>query len=87
MKTQIFKNMMPFAVAALGIIGAFTTTSMQRAEKEMVLVNAYNPSNCQDIVKQCDNQERTFICSFSGNQLYGKDNNGNCTETLWQEQP
>lgn len=87
MKTQIFKNVMPFAVAAMGIAGAFVTTSMQSTEKEMILVDAYNPSNCQDIVKQCDNDQRTFICRINSTQLYGKDNNGNCVETLYQEQP
>lgn len=40
MKTQIFKNVMPFAVAAAGIFGAFATTSMQKAEKEVAFVNA-----------------------------------------------
>lgn len=87
MKTQIFKNVMPFAVAAFGIGGAFFTTSMQSAEKALVPVDAYNPSNCRDIVKQCENTPRANICSFNGNQLYGKDNNGNCSETLYQDQP
>lgn len=87
MKTQIFKNAMPFAVVALGISGAFVTTSMQSAEKEMVFVDAYNPSNCQNIVKQCDNEERPYICRINSTPLYGKDNNGNCVETLYQDQP
>ena len=85
MKTQIFKNVMPFAVAAAGIFGAFATTSMQKAEKEAVFVNAYRQSDCQNIVKQCDNQELPFLCRIGSTQLYGKDNSGNCVQTLWQE--
>jgi hypothetical protein len=41
MKTIILKKMMPFAVFALGILGAFATTSMQSTNEEIVPVIGY----------------------------------------------
>ena len=87
MKTLFLKNMMPFAVIALGISGAFVTTSMQSAKslapKIGFTLNAQGACNvqvnCSDIPAQ--------VCRLSGAtgpQAFGKDAQGNCTQVLYR---
>lgn len=83
METVILKKMMPLAVFAFGIAGAFVTTSMQGASKESApqigyLLDANNECSdvevtCSDIPKQVCQQHVT-----SGSQAFAKDEDGNC---------
>jgi len=89
MKTLFLKNMMPIAVIALGISGAFVTTSMQSATKTLGLVTGYtlNAQGDCDIPVSCEENHREFVCKVdidSGAQAYGKDALGNCTQVLYR---
>jgi hypothetical protein len=88
MKTQFFKNVMPFAVIALGISGAFVTTSMQKASKTVLPQIGYSlnaQGECSNTSTSCDNEEKDFICRVTtGAQAFGKDASGNCVVKLWR---
>ncbi|MEL1254085.1 hypothetical protein AAEO57_09885 [Flavobacterium sp. DGU38] len=83
---------MPIAVIALGISGAFVTTSMQSASKANPPQIGY-PLNAQggcneNIPQSCDNTPKAFLCRVGGGtagpQAFGKDAQGNCVQTLWR---
>lgn len=90
MKTKFFKNVLPFAVMALAISGAFVTTSMQKASKDAAsrIGYALNPDgSCSNILQNCETVQKPFACYIgggtSGVQAYGK-NAGNCVDMLWR---
>lgn len=90
MKTEFFKNAIPFAVIALGISGAFVTTSMQKAPKDLILEDGYAlnfEGGCSDDKTSCDTQETDFVCrigGLTGAQAFGKDENDKCVVKLWR---
>lgn len=91
MKTLFLKNVMPIAVVALGISGAFLTTSMQNASKAAApkLGYALNANGtCSNIAQNCDTTPKPFMCYIgggtSGVQAYGKNPQGNCVEVLYR---
>ena len=83
MKTNFFKNTLPFAAAAvLGISGAFFSTSMQRADKAVPRTGYISVSApCDTPVKQC-NTDPNPLCTANGQQLVGS--NFNCNEVLFE---
>lgn len=86
MKTNFFKNTLPFAaVAILGISGAFFTTSMQNASSKAAPENGYITveSPC-DTPKQCNTSDN-YICTANGQQAFGLENN--CSKVLYQPEP
>jgi hypothetical protein len=88
MKTLFLKNVVPAAVIALGISGAFATMSMQTTAKASApkigyVSNAQGPCN---ISVQCDDTG-TKVCRLNGAtgpQAFGMDDDDNCTEVLFQ---
>ncbi|MFC0778690.1 DUF6520 family protein [Flavobacterium sp. HJSW_4] len=91
MKSLFLKNMVPIAVVAFGISGAFLTTSMQSASKSEsapkvgYLRNADN--SCQQTPVNCDDTPSQFVCRLnitSGPQAYDKDADNNCINTLYR---
>jgi hypothetical protein len=88
MKTLILKNMMPFAVVAMGISGAFVTTSMQSDSKSNAPKLGYTLNgqgacnvqvNCSDIPNQ--------VCRLNGAtgpQAFAKNAQGNCNEIVYR---
>jgi hypothetical protein len=92
MKTLFLKNVMPFAVVAMGVSGAFFTTSMQSVSKVKPPQIGYTlnaQGGCSDIAVNCDNTPRPFVCRLagaSGPQAFGKDAQGNCVQILWRPQ-
>ena len=88
MKTLFLKNMMPIAVIALGISGAFVTTSMQSAGKSLAPIGyILNSQNECEAVTSCESTTSEYVCRVnfdSGAQAYGKDAQGNCTEVLYR---
>lgn len=88
MKTSFFKNVMPAAVIALGITGAFATMSMQHtsnstAPKIGYVSNAQGPCNIQ---VSCDDTG-SQVCRLNGAtgpQAFGKNAQGNCNEVLYR---
>jgi len=89
MKTQFLKNAVPFAVLALGLSGAFVTTSMQKASAAApepgYQLDAFG--DCSNIEANCDTQENDFVCRINGTtgaQAWGKDSNGDCVVKLYR---
>lgn len=90
MKTVFFKKLMPVAVFAVGITGAFVTTSMQSAAKSAAPEIGY----LRDADKHCD-FERPISCNdipgpvclqntTSGPQVWAEDAQGNCTKLTYR---
>lgn len=94
MKTSFLKNAFPFAVAVLGITGAFVTTSMQRAEKMAANETGWTlkpgPGNqCDDIPVNCGDYSDQ-VCRVNGetgDQAFGKDELNRCVRILYQPEP
>ncbi|WP_433811452.1 hypothetical protein [Flavobacterium johnsoniae] len=91
MKTIFFKNAVPFAVAVLGISGAFVTTSMQSSSKALIDEPGYtlNSANMCDEEVSCGTHSNQ-ICRLNGEtgpQAFGKNAAGNCNRVLYQPEP
>lgn len=93
MKTLFLKNMMPIAVVAFGISGAFVTTSMQSVSKTETapkigyLRNANN-SKCSEVSVNCNTTPSAFLCQAGGTSgpvAYDKDiPTNNCMQALYR---
>lgn len=87
MKTVILKNVTPFAVVALGILGAFATTSMQSTSKASPEIGyTLNAQKRCDIPVDCSTVPAA-VCRVNGDsgaQAFGKNDQQDCTETLYQ---
>ena len=86
MKSLFLKNIAPFAVIAMGISGAFLTTSMQSVSKSAA-PNGYtlNAQGACNIEVNCSNITPRPVCrqfGDSGPQAFGKDAQGNCNVQL-----
>jgi hypothetical protein len=92
MKNSFIKNMVPIAVIALGISGAFVTTSMQSASKsELAPKVGYlaNPQGkCTQTTVNCETIQSAFLCRLgvtSGPVAYDKDiATNNCVQPLYR---
>lgn len=90
MKT-LFKNVLPIAVVALTVSGAFVTTSMQSASKLTTPKVGYPKDflgNC--ILNQpqnCNTTQNQYMCHVgggtSGTQAFGTAQD--CQEILWRQ--
>lgn len=87
MNTNFFKNMIPVAVVALGISGAFFTTSMQSASNAAAPRLGYTLNENDDCNVPVDcNTIQTQICqSSSGEQAFGKNPQDNCDVVLYKQ--
>lgn len=89
MKTLFLKNVMPFAVVAFGIAGAFVTTSMQSSSTNTLPKYGYvrNPQGICNIRVNCDTQQGP-VCRLNGDtgpQAFGKPTpESNCTELMYR---
>ncbi len=86
MKPLVFKNVIPAAVVAFGIAGAFATMSMQSANVTPKIGYARNAQGPCDIPVDCDT-EGSQVCRLngtSGPQAFGKNAQGNCNEVLFR---
>jgi hypothetical protein len=91
MKHSFLKNVLPIAVAALGISGAFMTTSMQSASKREAPPKmgflANSQGKCTDISVNCESIPNPFFCRLgvtSGPIAYEKDALNNCVQPLYR---
>lgn len=87
MKPIILKKVMPFAVFALGILGAFATTSMQSAAKaDLVIGYPDTPQNPCSVPINCSDEgnEACRVSYDDGEQVFGKDQESEttCSEIL-----
>jgi hypothetical protein len=81
MKTLFLKNIVPFAVIAMGVSGAFLTTSMQKAPKSLI-PNGYvlNSENVCNVEVNCSDDSSKPVCrqfGTTGQQAFGNPNNCN----------
>jgi hypothetical protein len=89
MKNSFLKNMIPAAVIALGISGAFVTTSMQSVSNSSTFRPAYilnEDDECEPVEVPCNDTSGT-IClhSASGQQAFDVNAQGNCNVTLYKQ--
>jgi len=90
MKTQL-KNVLPIAVVAFAVSGAFLTTSMQSASKIMAPKVGYPKDflgNCiLDQPQDCNTTPDQYVCHVgggtSGTQAFGPAQD--CQEILWRQ--
>ncbi|RED27000.1 DUF6520 family protein [Flavobacterium hibisci] len=87
MKTLNLKNMLPAAVIAMAVGGAFMTTSMQSssklAQKDGYTRNSQN--ECSTIQVNCSDNPLNSFCRVSGAQAYEKPEDSNiCTTPLYK---
>jgi hypothetical protein len=91
MKT-LFKNVLPIAVVALAVSGAFVTTSMQSASKLMAPKIGYPRNSLGECItnqpQNCNTVQISTLCyvggGTSGTQAYGPAQN--CQEILFRNQ-
>lgn len=89
MKTLILRKYLPIAVVAIGIGGAFATTSMQSASKAAPKDGfTRNSSNkCTAIQVECSDVDSGTMCRVSypsGAIAYDKVANNNCLQPLYR---
>lgn len=91
MKTLNFKKMVPITVFALGISGAFVTTSMQSASKTDVAPKIGYLQNsqgkCTNTQVNCNDTPSAFLCRIGGTSgavAYDKDAQNNCVQPLYR---
>jgi len=90
MKTLFLKNMMPIAVVALGISGAFVTTSMQSVSKaetppKFGYVRNPNSIQCSQVSTNCETIPSPNLCQLGANIAYDKDPaTNNCINPLYR---
>lgn len=71
MKTLFLKNSIPFAVIALGVCGAFLTTSMQSISKtdtapKLGYLRNSNSIKCSQVAVNCSDTPSPFLCQLGG---------------------
>jgi len=95
MKTIVSKQLIPVAVFALAIAGAFTTSAMEKNSRALDPIQGFkrlNPAgDCNNEQSySCSTDNLTPICrvssSSSSQQVYGKNENGACTVEVYRPQ-
>jgi len=71
MKTLFLKKIIPFGVIALGVVGAFVTTSMQSISKtdtapKLGYLRNSNSIKCSQVVVNCSDTPSPFLCQLGG---------------------
>lgn len=93
MKTTFLKQVIPVAVFALAIVGAFTTNAMEKSRRSAVLVDAFKRISPTEVCEEkptntCENTGGGPICRVSLNpaseQLWGKNSAGECTVEVYR---
>jgi hypothetical protein len=90
MKKLFLKNMMPAAVIALALGGAFATTSMQSAPKEEVFKWGYYPNataGCSNVRIACDDQPGGPLCQLNDDSPIAYDLDTSCVQPLYKLNP
>jgi hypothetical protein len=89
MKLLFLKNSMSFIVIALGVMGAFVTTSMQDISEDKPPVIGYlvdAQGLCREISITCGTLS-PFLCRLNGTTgpiAYERDDNNNCVIPLYR---
>ena len=89
---NLLKNRFGALAVAVALTGAFATEAMTErndaaAPKQGYVRLSENPQDCQQ-EDMCTDVSTGILCTVdynpSGAQLFGKDEAGECTETLWR---
>jgi hypothetical protein len=92
MKTNFVKQVVPVAVFALAIAGAFTTHAMNERSRTMAPAQGYiklNPqgTSCEQR-DMCSSVNNGIVCTVGqvpgGTQLFAKNSNGQCVQTTFR---
>ena len=92
MKTSFMKQVIPVAVFALAIAGAFTTHAMSEHSKTLAPVQGYlrldpEGDECEER-DECSTVNNGIICRVgyvpTGAQLYGKNAAQKCTQVVYR---
>lgn len=92
MKTSFMKQVVPVAVFAFAIAGAFTTHAMSERSKTLTIVPGFvrldpNGDECEEH-DECSVENTGIMCTVglvpSGAQLYDKNSAGQCTVPLYR---
>jgi hypothetical protein len=92
MKTNFMKQVVPVAVFALAIAGAFTTHAMSEHSKTLAPVQGYlrldpEGDECEER-DECSTVNNGIVCTVglvpAGAQLYGKNSADNCTIPIYR---
>ncbi|WP_202704238.1 DUF6520 family protein, partial [Flavobacterium sp. UGB4466] len=87
------KQVLPVAVFALAIAGAFTTHAMNSYSKTVDPVQGYlrlNPqgTSCEEQDDTCTTDNTGIVCTVdynpTGAQLFGKNPAGKCVQTIFR---
>jgi hypothetical protein len=93
MKSKFAKQVLPVAVFALAIAGAFTTHAMNQRSKAAAPIQGYlklNPqgNSCEEQDDECSTENNGIVCTVdlspAGAQLFGKNAAGNCVQTIYR---
>jgi hypothetical protein len=89
MKTQFLNKVIPFAVVAMGITGAFLTTSMQSDSNRLAppAVGYINSSQGACSIPVNCSTTPGLVCranGATGAQAFGKDSQNNCVQLLYR---
>lgn len=87
MKTE-FRKWLPIIVMIIAATGAFTTHAMNVKAETNALVQGYlqinnSETECEES-DMCLNTQTEIDCTVSGDQVYGKDEFGECTIKLYR---
>ena len=87
MKTLFLKNMMPAAVIAMAVSGAFATTSMQSVSKKEAFKWGYLPNatgGCSNVRIACDDTPKPDLCQVNNTGAVAYDPDTNCIQALYR---
>lgn len=83
-----FRKVIPMAVFALAIVGAFTTNAMSKNVKATTSIQGYVKLNPQGTVCNISNfcsDDPGPVCMLGTTQLWGKDGSGKCVVELHRD--
>ncbi|MEZ0181904.1 DUF6520 family protein [Flavobacterium sp.] len=92
MKSKFAKQVLPVAVFALAIAGAFTTHAMNERSKKAAPIQGYVKLNDQgnscEQADECSTTNNGIVCRVdldpAGAQLFGLNAAGDCVRTIYR---
>ncbi|MEO8235822.1 MAG: DUF6520 family protein [Flavobacterium sp.] len=82
-----FRRLIPMAVFALAIAGAFTTQAMNRSNKKVSIFQGYvkvNPLGTMCNTSITCSSDPDELCKVGTTQIWGKDASGKCIVELYR---
>ncbi|TBX68355.1 hypothetical protein EZL74_08575 [Flavobacterium silvisoli] len=82
-----FSKFIPMAVLALGLVGALSSFTTSKNSKLTINIPGFvqlNPQGTQCSTSIMCSDDVGPLCTFGGNNLWGKDASGNCVVKLYR---